>query len=277
MSFTFNNQDFDRLGLYVEKYPDRQIPAKKFNVYDVPGQSGRIYVPQGANAFENVTQNYEVFVKDTSALQDILSKIAYFLLTPNEPVELRDSYDASVYRLAMFIGGGDWANSLNKYGKATLSFDCGPQRYDYPPTTSIDTLPSGANGTASIGTGLPRGNGYIDDPTPLIKISSPSGWSSTDELVVIIENMVTSETTQLKLEGKSSFTNIDILIDTARGTIWCENNVGARTVYDVDTYFDMTLVSGDPKMRFTYEVEITIYNNTTHSVKYQIDPRWYRL
>ena len=276
MSFTFNNYNCETFGICVERYPERAIPAKKFSVYDVPGRSGRIYVPQGVNAFENVTQQYEVFVKDSTTLQSKMSEIAKWLLDPNEPKELRDSYDSSVYRLGMFIGGGDWANSLNKYGKATFSFDCGPQRYDYPITPSTQTLPSGSNGSNNIGTGAPKGNGYIDDPTPLITMGSSVGWTVGDEIVLDITNTVTSETTRIKFECTTAVSGKEIMIDTARGTIWIRNTI-TKIAEDIETYFDVTIVSGDPQMRFTYQVVIDFYNNTGQSLTYKVDPRWYRL
>lgn len=275
MSFTFNSLNCETLGIYVERYPDRQIPLKKFTTYDVPGRSGRIYVQQGTNAFENVTQSYEVFVKDKTTLQQKLSVIAKWLLDPNEPTELRDSYDSSVYRLGMFIGGEDWANSLNQYGKATLSFDCSPQRYDYPSTVVTSTIGSGVSGGSLIGTGAPKGNGYIDDPSPKIMLRCDSGFSVGDVATIEVTDTITSETTRIKIVCTTAVTNTEINIDTGSGTIWLRNTINGSTS-DMETYFSVT-VTGELQRRFTYQVSIDVQNESTQTIKCSIDPRWYRL
>lgn len=275
MSFTFNSLNCESLGIYVERYPDRQIPAKKFTTYDVPGRSGRIYVPQGINAFENVTQSYEVFVKDKTTLQQKLSEIAKWLLDPNEPAELRDSYDSSVYRLGMFLGGDDWANSLNQYGKATLSFDCGPQRYDYPQTNDTFTIGSGVSGGSLIGTGSPKGHGYIDDPSPKIMLRCDTGFSVGDVATIDVTDTITSETTRIKIVCTTAVTNTEINIDTGSGTIWLKNTINGSTS-DMETAFAVT-VTGELQRRFTYQVQIDVQNESPQTLKCSIDPRWYRL
>lgn len=128
MSFTFNGENCESYGMYVEKYPNRPFPQRKQTVYSVRGRSGDLIVDE--NAFTNVIQEYEVFVKGGSVgLQTRLSQIAAWLLTVEGYSDLTDSYDSTIYRRARVANAMDFLNSLNKYGKATIQFDCEPQRY----------------------------------------------------------------------------------------------------------------------------------------------------
>ena len=127
MKFTWNGISSDTLGMIVEKYPSRQFPQRKCTVYSVAGRSGDLIVDE--NAYTNVTQEYKVFVKGDSTLQTKLSTIAAWLIGTPGYQRLTDDYDTSIYRLARVSNAVEFLNSLNKFGRATLQFDCKPQRY----------------------------------------------------------------------------------------------------------------------------------------------------
>ena len=127
MKFTWNGISSDSLGMIVEKYPSRPFPQRKCTVYSVAGRSGDLVVDE--NAYTNVTQEYQVFVKGDSTLQTKLSTIAAWLIGTAGYQRLTDDYDTSIYRLARVANAVEFLNSLNKFGKATLQFDCKPQRY----------------------------------------------------------------------------------------------------------------------------------------------------
>lgn len=151
MSFTYNGVNCETLGMFVENFPSRPFPQRKQTVYSVAGRSGDLIVDE--NAYTNVVQEYDVFVKGgTVSLQDQLSVIAQWLLGHAGYADLTDSYDTSIYRRARVANAVEFLNSLNKYGKATIQFDCEPQRYPTTPevlTTTFDdvaqtlTYPSG--------------------------------------------------------------------------------------------------------------------------------------
>ena len=276
MAFTFNGRSCEYYGLHVEKYPPRQIPKKQLSEYKVPGRSGKVFVPQGG--YENVVQTYEVYLAGGSeGFQEKADKIAAWLLTPEEPVELYDSYDPDAFRLGMFVGGTEWANSLNEFGKAKLSFDCGPQRYDYPNTyTSKSTAADGSTGGATIGTGFPKGNGYIDDPKPLINLypENHADFNVSNEIHFAIENTITGERTTMTLVCTTAASGKSIWIDTQKGIIYLENDVtGERENFE--DYFTVTL-NGDLQMDFTtqirFDVQPVLFNMT-----YEIYARWYKL
>lgn len=128
MSFIFNEISSDDMGLFVEKYPPRPFPTRKADVYQIPGRSGDLVVDQ--NAFSNIVQEYEVFVKGgTEGFQARATAIARWLLGASGYQQLRDEYDPTIYREARYVGGVSFLNALNKYGQATLTFDCKPQRF----------------------------------------------------------------------------------------------------------------------------------------------------
>lgn len=127
MKFTWNGISSDSLGMIVEKYPVRPFPQRKCTVYSVAGRSGDLIVDE--NAYTNVTQEYEVYVKGGATLQTKLSTIAAWLIGTAGYQRLTDDYDTSIYRMARVANAVEFLNSLNKFGKATLQFDCQPQRY----------------------------------------------------------------------------------------------------------------------------------------------------
>lgn len=140
MGFTFNGTSCETYDMHVEAYPVRPIPMRKQTIYKVPGRSGDLIVDE--DAYENVQQEYEVYVNHaTGNMQNNLIKIAKWLLEPSGYCELTDTYDSNIKRMARFVGGMSFINSLNKYGKATAVFDCKPQRWPVadPPRTGFLT------------------------------------------------------------------------------------------------------------------------------------------
>lgn len=129
MSFTFNNINCETLGMFVEEYPDRPFPQRKVTAYSVAGRNGDLLVDEGA--YTNVIQEYKVFVKGSggNTLQQNLSVIGAWLLGTAGYHELRDDYDTSIYRLARCVNAVEFLNSLNRFGKATIQFDCQPMRF----------------------------------------------------------------------------------------------------------------------------------------------------
>lgn len=139
MSFTYNGINSDDMGLFVERYPERPFPSRKQSVFNIHGRSGDIVIDE--DAYSNVTQSYDVYIKGGSAgFQSKATAIANWLLGISGYANLSDSYDSTVYRKARFIGGVSFLNSLNKYGKATITFDCCPQRYPVTPEVLTETF-----------------------------------------------------------------------------------------------------------------------------------------
>ena len=57
------------------------------------------------------------------------SKIVQWLMSSRGYCRLEDSYEPDCYRMASYAGPFDAANWMNLYGRATIEFDCMPQRW----------------------------------------------------------------------------------------------------------------------------------------------------
>ena len=178
MSFTFNNINCETLGMFVEEYPDRPFPQRKVTAYSVAGRNGDLLVDEGA--YTNVIQEYKVFVKGSggNTLQQNLSVIGAWLLGTAGYQKLRDDYDTSIYRLARCVNAVEFLNSLNRFGKATIQFDCQPMRF--PTTNEILTGKMGDTFTYPTNGLLPA--------LPQIEISNFPGGTVMFNLRIDVKN-----------------------------------------------------------------------------------------
>lgn len=203
MSFTFNGINCETMGLFVERFPERPFSSRKQNIYQIHGRSGDLIVDE--NAFSNVTQNYEVFILGgSSGFQARATAIANWLLSPKGYCDLIDSYDPTVYRKARFIGGVSFINALNRFGRATLSFDCSPQRYPLP-----DEILTGVLGDTFTIPSVPD----LMSGLPLISIEN---WLQNDTSGEIVSGGLTISIPQLA-------TDQSIFIDFETRTVFNES------------------------------------------------------
>ena len=127
MSITFHGVNSDSLGLIVERSPDYNIPSRKMTAFEVAGRNGDILYQQ--DAFQNVPQPYECFIKGGSNLSAAIQGVIAWLIADKGYQRLEDSYTANQFRLAYCNNAAEVANSLNKFGKCTIEFSCMPQRF----------------------------------------------------------------------------------------------------------------------------------------------------
>lgn len=123
----FDKQSSEDLGVYVESYPKRSIPKRKYETVSVPGRNGDILFSQ--DAFENETREYDIYIsaKDVK-LHNVAHRVAQWLNRPGY-LRLEDTYEPDYYRMAYYTGGADIENYLDEFGRATISFSCLPQRF----------------------------------------------------------------------------------------------------------------------------------------------------
>lgn len=123
----FNYISGDDVHVVVERYPDIIMPLRKSEKRSVPGRNGDLLIQQ--DAFENVMQRYEIYISaEVPRLTPVAHKVAEWLCVKGYR-RLEDSYWKDTFRLATFTGGVDIANILNRFGRATIEFDCKPQRF----------------------------------------------------------------------------------------------------------------------------------------------------
>lgn len=115
----YSTADFD---MHVERYPKIIGPARRMEDIVIPGRTGVLHIDEGA--YDNYTQEYEVYYHGFNSAPVLAHKIKEWLLTSAGYQRLIDAYDSEHYRMAVYRGPLDIANQLNRYGRATIAFDC---------------------------------------------------------------------------------------------------------------------------------------------------------
>lgn len=125
--FWFAGHHSSEFNLYVEKMPKRKTPCRKRTVISIPGRSGNLHYAE--DAFENYEQPYECYFHGPKPMPGVAHEIKDWLHGDGSYRELSDSYDQEFFTRATFVGPMDIENTLNKYGRCTVVFDCAPQNY----------------------------------------------------------------------------------------------------------------------------------------------------
>ena len=182
----FNGKcSYETANIVVQKYPERTIAKRKYDIVSIPGRNGDLYFSQ--DAFENVVQEYDVYISaEREKLPAMARKAAEWLQASPGYHELWDSYDPDVFRIAYYSGSQDIENIFQRFGRMKLSFSCKPQRF----------LNSGKEVKA------------LSAPDFLY---NPTAYNSKPEIVVSGsgDGTVTIGNTTFTLEGISEFIVID--------------------------------------------------------------------
>ena len=124
----FNGKSSDDFSLFVSRYPARVIPARKSERISVPGRSGDLLIAQ--DAWDNYGQVYEVYISAEKITMPVAAHaVAGWLCGAPGYCRLQDDYDRDCYRMASFSGGAEIENILNRFGRATIEFNCKPQSF----------------------------------------------------------------------------------------------------------------------------------------------------
>ena len=136
---TWNGITSDSIGVIVERIPNRFIPTRRFVEQEVAGRNGNVLLVD--RSFPNVLQEYEVYLSaESQGLPSVARACAEWLCAPTGYAVLTDSYDTSVFREAFLVDGFNVENSLNKFGRATITFSCKPQKWLYTGTSATTSL-----------------------------------------------------------------------------------------------------------------------------------------
>ena len=118
----------DDVHVVVERYPSVELAGRKLDTQSVPGRNGDLLFPQ--NAYQNYVQAYEIYVSaERIRLPRAMREVANWLCGPAGYQKLEDSYDVETYRRAYFAGPLDVESILHRFGRATIEFNCQPQRF----------------------------------------------------------------------------------------------------------------------------------------------------
>lgn len=111
----------------IERFPTIRKPARKYRRFNIPGRNGDLFFQE--NAYENVIQEYQVYAgSDQQGVQVPWYQMAKLLYLDGYQT-LQDTYDGDHFRKAVFNGPIDIENAWNTHGRATLEFDCRPERF----------------------------------------------------------------------------------------------------------------------------------------------------
>lgn len=123
----FGDKSSLEFGIRVERCPAFVTGQRAVTKQSVPGRSGDLVIDTGA--YGNYIQPYEIWFRGDKPTTQAAKAIAMWLLAGTGYIRLEDSYDPDVYRMALFAGPLNVENWMLTHGRATLEFDCKPQRY----------------------------------------------------------------------------------------------------------------------------------------------------
>lgn len=131
----YNQRSSREIGLEVETFPSYQTPRRSYEKIHIPGRNGDLLIDTGS--WENVTRSYEVSIGSYKRYYyEMANAISEWLHSSLSYSRLEDSYEPDYYRLAVYLEEVSISNIFNHGGKATLDFDCKPQRFlksgDFP-------------------------------------------------------------------------------------------------------------------------------------------------
>lgn len=168
----FNGVRSSDLGILVEHGPVYSIPERDYEVVHVPGRNGDIYIDKGS--YKNGKQPYEIAVADLNLKKDftmLANTLSKWLHPKPGYCRLEDSYSPDYYRMAMYYESLDIENILFHAGRATITFDCKPQRF----------LKSGEKTVRFTKAGKLR-NPTLETAKPLITIKGSASGSGTFQI-----------------------------------------------------------------------------------------------
>lgn len=182
---TFNGQSSRDLHVVVEHPPAYDTPEKDYMITSIPGRNGDLILDNGS--YKNVDREYDIAIDARGdGFSRTVGAVMSWLRSASGYARLEDSYDADYYRMACYRESLSVENIFDQAGRATISFDCMPQRFlksgEQPVTFTTPgfisnptlfnakpiisaTLPLDANGVIVVGdqqlniTGLEEGAG----------------------------------------------------------------------------------------------------------------------
>lgn len=205
----WDNMSSADMNVIVESAPDLPIPARKMEVISVPGRNGDIVISQ--DAYENVTQEYKIaIIGEDQTLPKEVRAVMEWLMRPVGYARLEDSFNPDVFRMAYYKSSKSVVNSLNTLGRATIQFECKPQRFLRIGEHSI---------LASSGMKLSNPSPYTAKPIIAIKGTGTASLTVGDS-VVSISAFGTGGEIDLDCESQSAFygtTNMNDKISITSG------------------------------------------------------------
>lgn len=117
----------DDVNVIVERCPGITIPNRQIERVPIKGRNGDLVISHGA--YENVVQPYEIYISaEAPRLLNMVHRVSEWLMVKGYQ-RLEDSYSLDYFRLATYDGGTEIESILGRFGRATINFNCKPQRF----------------------------------------------------------------------------------------------------------------------------------------------------
>ena len=124
--FTFNGHSTGELGLLVSGINIYGAPSRIVEKVNIPYRSGDLIIDTGA--YSNYMLTYTVDIIDNT--KTTAESLSQWLLGSTGYCRLTDTYNTDIYRMAAYYNQLDYTlSALYRYGRATITFDCKPQKY----------------------------------------------------------------------------------------------------------------------------------------------------
>lgn len=210
----FNGRSNVDVGVEVELIPDYVIPERECDVYHVPGRSGDLIIDKGS--FKNSPRTYQIsaLTPNGQLFSNLANDISEWLCSPSGYVRLEDSYEPDYYRYACFHETNTIASIFGKAGRATINFDCKPQRYLKSGDIPVSFLSSGT----------------IVNPTGFVALPIINVWLDSSA-----QGSVTIGNSAFAIAADSSGSSIDNIQDSNSDYILdsSNNNIQAFSVWNI--------------------------------------------
>lgn len=200
--FTYNGTSSVSFNIRVSKYPDYDIPRREVERVSVPGRNGDLLLDTGA--YSNFDKRYEIYFNAKgSGFHAAAHDVAMWLCSVGGYARLEDTYDTDVYLMARVENPEMLADWMNYMGRATVTFNCKPQRFLKSGETEV-TLTSGS----------PVTNSYMPC-YPIFKLTGNGTLNVNGNTIAVANNL--NKTVTIDCETQNAYTgsenrNADIYV-----------------------------------------------------------------
>lgn len=124
----FNDKASDDYGIVVEHFPEYQRPAREYDKVHIDGRNGDLIIDKGS--YGNAERSYQIaFGEYNGDYTSMANAVSEWLHGSSGYCRLEDTYEPDFYREAIFSADVSFENIYNQAGRATISFNCKPQRF----------------------------------------------------------------------------------------------------------------------------------------------------
>lgn len=199
--FTFNGTTSQSLGLLVTALNPYNSASRRVETIEIPYRNGNLIIDSGT--YDNIMVSYEVSViGNTKATCDAVNE---WLSGSQGYCILSDTVNTEFFRVGYFASSIEYVmTALYRYGKATINFDCFPQKY----LNSNTTITRSATSTTT----TDEGGTFSSKVYPLpIDLKGNTTQSSTPTPTSPIPVNVVSGDNEINICGKNLFDKDNIV------------------------------------------------------------------